>query len=136
MNKLLKINLTGKLKFGNIPIHKLIQHFKDVKNISSIINLYIPILYPKLKHIGYNNHTCDNVDQYIVKYFTKNGLTFTSSNDTIHSCNKHANKITFICCDITNFPIITVKTMKKNELINKYPRCVIPYKDKKWIFTK
>lgn len=143
MNKLLKINLIGKLKFGDIPINSLMNHFKDVNNISNIIGLYIPILYPKINHIGNNNHTCDNGNQYIVKYFTKNGLTFAPSNPsgTRRLCNielshKLANKLTYICCDITNFPIITLKIIKGSELVNKYPRCVIPYKDKKWIFTK
>ena len=146
MNNIMKIDLTGTLQFGALPVETLIEHFKDGRWASTLLERYIPILYPELTWVS-GNKDHDHIDSqgnlYDLKCFTKGGLKFMPSNqigakrcfdkDIAH---EKANKLTYICCDITQFPIVTIKFAKGCDLITKYPQCSIPFKDRVGFFVE
>jgi hypothetical protein len=146
MNNIMKIDLTGTLQFGALPVETLIEHFKDGRWASTLLERYIPILYPELTWVS-GNKDHDHIDSqgnlYDLKCFTKGGLKFMPSNqrgakrcfdkDIAH---EKANKLTYICCDITQFPIVTIKFAKGCDLIAKYPQCSIPFKDRGGFFVE
>jgi hypothetical protein len=145
MNRITQINLTGKLQFGDIPIEVLTEHFKDGRWASTLLERYIPILYPELVWVS-GNKDHDHIDaagnQYDLKCFTKGGLKFMPSNQIgshrsfdAKIAHDKARKLTYICCDITQFPLITVKFANGNNLIEKYPKCLIPFKDREAFFS-
>ena len=145
MNSIMKIDLTGTIQFGSLPVEELTEHFKDGRWASTLLERYIPVWYPELTWVpGNKDH--DHIDSqgnlYDLKCFTKGGLKFMPSNqigakrcfdkDVAH---EKANKLTYICCDITQFPIVTIKFAKGCDLIAKYPQCSIPFKDRSNLFT-
>lgn len=145
MNTVRKIDLTGKVQFGTLPVETLIDHFKDGRWASTLLEHYIPIEYPELTWVS-GNKDHDHIDAqgnlYDLKCFTKGGLKFMPSNQigAKRSFNKDvayekANRLTYICCDITEFPIVSIKFAKGCDLVAKYPRCSIPFKDRVEFFS-
>jgi hypothetical protein len=145
MNTVRKIDLTGKIQFGTLPVETLIDHFKDGRWASTLLEHYIPIEYPELTWVS-GNKDHDHIDAhgnlYDLKCFTKGGLKFMPSNQigAKRSFNKDvayekANRLTYICCDITEFPIVNIKFAKGCDLVAKYPRCSIPFKDRVEFFS-
>jgi len=140
-----QIDLTGRYQFGDLPVETLDDHFKDGRWASPILERLIPRIYRELTWVsGNQDHDHIDVDGnlYDLKCFTKNGLKFMPSSQigTKRSFDKEvahgkANNLTYICCDITQFPIVTVKFAKGCDLIVKYPNCAIPFKDRTVFFT-
>ena len=83
MNSIMKIDLTGTIQFGSLPVEILTDHFKDGRWASTLLERYIPMVYPELTWVpGNKDH--DHIDSqgnlYDLKCFTKGGLKFMPSN--------------------------------------------------------
>ena len=47
----------------------------------------------------------------------------------------HCKNITYICCDIIEFPMVRVRFVKGSDLMKDYPKFKIPPKDREVFFS-
>ena len=145
LDKTYQFDLTGQVKFGDIPPDKLYDIFKDGRCASFLLEPQLTYWFESLKHItGCKDH--DHVDDKGVKYDAKNftisgGLKFMSSSMLgtgrvfqMEIAHEKANELIYICCDIVEFPKVNVIFKKGKELIKEYPNCRIPKSDREFLF--
>ena len=132
------------ISFGLLSENKLNTLFKDGRYASPFMEEYLPVWFPKLKRVlGNKDH--DHVDPdgiyYDAKNFTKNGLQFMPSNQIgagrsydAKATEEKANKLVYICCDITNFPKVRVKFVPGKQLFKAYPKAKVPFHEKDSFF--
>ena len=142
-NRNYHFDLTGQISFGEIDEQMLYEIFKDGRNASFMLELYLTKKFPLKLVKGNKDH--DHIDndgnKYDVKNFTKNGLKFMPSNqigagrcfDQTKAHDK-ANILTYICCDIVDFPKITIRFIDGCDLIKEYPKCSVPFNSRNKLF--
>ena len=54
MNSIMKIDLTGTIQFGTLPVEELTEHFKDGRWASTLLEMHIPVWYPELTWVPGN----------------------------------------------------------------------------------
>ena len=132
------------ISFGDLSYKQLIQIFSDGRIISHLLERQLEIWFPDLTFV--DKHGYDHIDKNNTKYdqksFTKSGCKFMPSymqggsrkfND--NEAHEHCKKIIYIICDVTKFPNIKVRFIQGSELIKKYPKCIIPYKQLETVFN-
>lgn len=133
------------ISFGSLSSEVLAEMFTDGRLASHFLERQLCEWYPYLQFVdkkGYD-HIDEEGNLYDQKCFTKGGLTFSPSNmagkgrvfnkEEAHS---HAKNITYICCDITEFPTVRVKFAKGADLIEDYPNCKISYSKRSEFFNE
>ena len=132
--------------FGGLENEELIELFKDGRVASFFLEPQLTKWFPELTHVkGCKDH--DHIDEsgnkYDAKNFTKNGLKFMPSNQIgagrgfdYETTRKKIEEtgMTYIACDINNFPTVNVKFVNGIELLEKYPTATITLKDKELFF--
>ena len=133
-------------QFGDLSEEECKTIYRDGRVASHLLERQLTKWFPKLKHIpgckGYDH--VDNLNEkYDAKNFTHRGLKFMPSNQIgsgrkfdYNETRKHAKDLTYICCDIVNFPKVRIKFVKGLKLLRKYPSASIPHKDRDLFFDE
>jgi len=138
-DKVFTFNLDGSISFGTLSEDVIHEMFKDGRLASHFLERQLEKWFPELTFVNAKGY--DHVDGKGVKYdqkcFTKGGLKFMPSTmiGAGRSLNEevaqaHANEINYIACDIVDFPIVRVLFKSGADLVAKYPKCSIPFKDR------
>lgn len=139
LNKTFTHQITN-IGFGNLSIDSIKTIFKDGRPFSHFIEKWIENNYP-LKHISgckqYDFIDNNNSEiKYDEKTFTCRGCDFRPSNmkGQGREFNKEVfiektNKLIFCIVSNVNFPEIKIKFVKGEDLLNLYPKGVIPLND-------
>jgi|TARA_R110000822_G_scaffold283224_1_gene404756 hypothetical protein len=145
LNKTYKFDLTDTMSFGNIRKERLYEFFKDGRNASFMLEEQLTHWFPNLTRVEGNkdhDHFDDNGTLYDAKNFTKYGLRFMPSNQMGAGRKfnesiawKKADKLVYICCDIVDFPKVRVVFKSGKDLVNSYPKCSVPKKDREILFA-
>lgn len=142
-NKNYYIDLTDQVSFADIDKEILYELFKDGRNASFMLEIYLTTKFPLTLVKGNKDH--DHIDingnKYDAKNFTKHGLKFMPSNqigsgrcfDQTKAHDK-ANNLTYICCDIVDFPKIIIRFIDGCDLIKEYPKCIVPFNSRGKLF--
>ena len=131
------------ISFGDLKQSEINEILTDGRLASHFLERQLCVWYPELTFVDGRGH--DHVDNegnlYDQKCFTKGGLNFAPSNmigkgrflneELAHS---HAKTITYIACDIIDFPKIKVRFVEGSELLEDYPKCKVPFKDRNVFF--
>jgi len=132
------------ISFGDLSQIELAEMFTDGRLASHFLERQLTKWYPELDFVdkkGYD-HVDGNGHKYDQKCFTKGGLGFAPSHMggkgrvfVEEEAHNHAKNITYICCDVVDFPVVRVKFAEGCDLIKNYPKCKIPFKDRKEFFN-
>ena len=132
------------ISFGDLSGDELADMFTDGRLASHFLERQLTKWYPELTFVdkrGYD-HVDEQDNKYDQKCFTKGGLGFAPSHMggkgrvfVQEEAHTHAMDITYICCDIVDFPRVRVKFSKGSDLIKFYPKCKIPFKDREEFFN-
>ena len=131
------------ISFGDLNQDELATMFTDGRLASHFLERQLTKWYPDLTFVdkkGYD-HLDEQGNKYDQKCFTKGGLGFAPSHMggkgrvfVQEEAHEHAKDITYICCDVVDFPIVKVKFAKGSDLIVDYPKCKIPFSKRKEFF--
>ena len=133
------------ISFGDLNQDELARMFTDGRLASHFLERQLTKRYPFLTFVDKKGH--DHLDEegnkYDQKCFTKGGLTFSPSNMAgkgrvfvQEEAHEHAKDITYICCDVVDFPTVRVKFAKGEELIQEFPKCKIAYSKREEFFSE
>ena len=133
------------ISFGDLSSEALASMFKDGRLASHFLERQLTKWYPYLTFVdkkGYD-HVDTMSNKYDQKCFTKGGLTFSPSNMAgkgrvfnQEEAHNHAKDITYICCDIVDFPTVRVKFARGKDLIKEYPKCKVAYSKREDFFNE
>jgi hypothetical protein len=132
------------ISFGDLSSSELDSMFTDGRLASHFLERQLTKWFPKLTFVDKRGH--DHLDEdgnkYDQKCFTKGGLGFAPSHMggkgrvfVQEEAHDHAKEITYICCDIVDFPLVKVRFAKGSELIKEFPKCKIPFKLRNEFFS-
>jgi len=134
--------------FGNLSIEQVNRLYKDGR-MSKFLELEMTQLFPLLDYVDKNGHDYemksevqDFSPKIEMKCFTQRGLKFMPSSMIgvgrkidIEKFHEKANDLTYLFCDIVEFPEIKVIFKRGDELIDKFPRGSITYKHRNDVFS-
>ena len=139
-----EFDLTGKVKFGDMPEECLYQLFRDGRVASKFLEHTIPTWFPDLEFVdqkGYDHVSKTTSRKYDLKGFTKGGASYAPSNmlgagrkideAVLH---EHAETIDYILSDITEFPKVRIVFKSGSELVKNYPSGKIAVSEKQALF--
>ena len=133
-NKVYKYDLAGTVKFGSLPKKTVHEVYKDGRVASHLLEPQIEVWFPELRHIrGCKSH--DHVHKkdgrlFDAKNFTPaGGCKFMPSKmlGTGRKFNEQefihkTSNMTYIICDIVDFPKIRLIFKEGKELAQRYPK--------------
>jgi len=133
------------VSFGNLPRETVFSLFRDGRVASPFLERAVELWYPHLEFVdgkGYDHVDKNTQHKYDLKCFTKGGLKFAPSvmigagrkidEEKLH---EHASTISYICCDIVDFPKIRIKFISGKDLIKDYPKGSIRFSHRERFFT-
>ena len=130
--------------FGDLTQEAMHDILKDGRISSHFLERQLEIWYPHLTFVdgrGYD-HIDEEGNLYDQKCFTKGGLAFAPSNMIGKGrhivedvATEHCKNITYIACDIIDFPTVRVKFAKGSDLIKEYKNFKIPYSQREKFFS-
>jgi len=134
------------VSFGDLTLEEVYTVLKDGRVASHFLERQLAKWFPQLTHIT-GNKAWDHLDEtgakYDAKNFTSTGLKFMPSGMLGKgrkycpvACRKKIkeNRLSYIMCDIVEFPKIRVKFSDGLELLQEYPRASIPKSHREVIF--
>ena len=140
------IDLTGKVKFGDLPEAVLNRLFQDGRVASKFLEHYVPMWFPELKFVDKRGY--DHVDEatgkvkYDLKGFTKYGARFLPSNMVggnrvinLVEAHAHAQTIDYIFSDVINFPKVRIQFRKGTDLTQQFPSCQVKLEELDQLFN-
>lgn len=140
-----EFDLTGKVKFGDMPEEAVYELFRDGRVASKFLEHTIPTWFEDLEFVdgvGYDHVSRGTGRKYDLKGFTKGGACYAPSTmlgagrkidrQVLH---EHAESIDYILSDITEFPKVRIMFKSGSDLVNTYPSGKIPFKSKKVLFN-
>lgn len=131
------------ISFGSLPRDVVVELFKDGRVASHFLERQLEVWFPELTFVNAKGH--DHLDPegnlYDQKCFTKGGLGFAPSHMggkgrvfVQEEAHEHAKDVTYICCDIIDFPKVRVVFRRGSDLIVEYPKCKVPFKNRELFF--
>jgi len=132
------------VSFGDLTQEAIHDILKDGRLASHFLERQLEIWYPHLTFVdgkGYD-HIDEEGNLYDQKCFTKGGLAFAPSNMIGGSrsineevATEHCKDITYIACDIIDFPTVRVKFAKGSDLMKEYKNFKIPKSQRDKFFS-
>ena len=118
------------ISFGDLPTEVLNEILTDGRLVSHFLERQLEIWFPELTFVDGKGH--DHIDAdgnlYDQKCYTDGGLAFAPSNmigkgrQIVEDvATKHCKKITYICCDVIDFPTVNVRFVKGSDLLKEFP---------------
>lgn len=133
------------ISFGDLSSEVLAEMFTDGRLASHFLERQLCEWYPHLTFVnkkGYD-HVDANGNRYDQKCFTNQGLKFAPSSMygagrkvNLEEAVKHIEQTQYICCDITEFPVVRVKFATGKELLEDYPNCSIKKSEREKFFNE
>lgn len=133
------------LSFCDLSNDEVLEVLSDGRFAAPFIERQLTKWFPQLMYVKGNkdhDHTDDKGNLYDAKNFTKGGLNFMPSNmiGAGRSLDKNialekANKLIYICVDITKLPNVHIIFKKGSELAQKYETFKVPFKKRDELFT-
>ena len=130
--------------FGTLSHEKVNKLFTDGRRASGFLEIQLEEWFPDLTFEdgkGYD-HVDINDQKYDAKCFTKGGAKFCSSKYlgvgrslNVEEHEAHAANIIYIFTDVVEFPKVQVRFVKGSDLITKYTKGSIPFKDRNVLFA-
>ena len=130
--------------FGTLSQEKVNKLFTDGRRASGFLEIQLEEWFPDLTFEdgkGYD-HVDINDQKYDAKCFTKGGAKFCSSKYlgvgrslNVEEHEAHAANIIYIFTDVVEFPKVQVRFVKGSDLITKYTKGSIPFKDRNVLFA-
>lgn len=146
-NKVYNFDLSKTYSFGSLPEIALNEIFKDGRVASHLLEPQLESWFPELKHIkgckGYDHiHRRDN-RLFDAKNFTGRGCKFKPSY-MIGSQRKFIKEefikktegMSYIICDIVDFPKVRVVFKEGSQLAQQYPNGIISLSKRNEIFNE
>lgn len=142
-DKIYTYDLTGTVSFGDLPLETIVEILTDGRIASHFLERQLERWFPELTFVNAKGY--DHLDAQGAKYdqkcFTKGGLRFMPSS-MIGAGRKldeavardHAKEINYICCDIVSFPVVKVVFKTGIDLVEQYPKCTVPFKNRSQLF--
>jgi hypothetical protein len=134
------------IKFGSLSNEKIIDIFKDGRVASHFLEKMLEEWFPELVFVdgnGYDHINKKSKVKYDQKCFTKGGCGFAKSilvgggrTFNLAEATKHSAEMNYIICDIVDFPKVKVVFAKGKDLLTRYPKCRIPFRDRELIFKE
>ena len=132
------------LSFCDLSSDEVFEVLSDGRFAAPFIERQLTTWFPLIHVKGNKDH--DHIDEdgnlYDAKNFTKGGLNFMPSNQigAGRSLDKNialekANKLIYICVDITKLPDIQIIFKKGGEMAQKYESFKVPFKKLDELFT-
>jgi hypothetical protein len=139
-------NLTVEnFSFGSLSKEKLTRLFTDGRIASHFFELEVEQMFPELIYVnarGYDYVHKKTKKKYEKKCFTPAGLNFKPSNQKGQGrkfdkkiAHKLAKTLTYIICDIVDFPKIRIVFIDGKKLVAAYPRCIVTIKNREILFV-
>ena len=132
------------ISFGDLSKEELASMFTDGRLASHFLERQLTKWYPYLTFVdkkGYD-HVDTMSNKYDQKCFTKGGLGFAPSHMggkgrvfVQEEAHEHAKDITYICCDVVDFPTVRVKFARGKDLNKDFPKCRIPFTKREEFFS-
>jgi hypothetical protein len=129
-NKVFEFDLTNKVMFGDLTKDELIEVYRDGRQSAPVMERQLVHWFPELTYVnqkGYD-HIDGNGKRYDHKSFTSKGMKFAPSTMIgagrkidVKLAKMHAMETNYICCDITNFPIVQVIFKTGRDLMTQFP---------------
>ena len=133
------------VSFGDLSREETHEVLRDGRFAAPFLERQLTKCFPELTHVKGNkdhDHINDRAEKFDAKNFTHNGLKFMPSKMIgvgrkvdIQEVKKKASKLTYICCDIIDFPRVRVRFVEGSKLIEQFPSAVIPRKDREVFFS-
>ena len=132
-----------KASFGDLSNEQINNIFQDGRSASRFLEYQLEKWFPDLTFV--DKHGYDHIDsdgnKYDAKCFTKRGSKFCPSN-MIGGGRKvnesvfleHAKTITYIFCDIIDFPKVKITFKSGEDMAKKYKNGNIPFSKRCEIF--
>jgi hypothetical protein len=130
--------------FGCLSLEEIIDILKDGRVASHFLERMLEKWFPELEFVdgnGYDHVNKGNQVKYDQKCFTKGGCGFAKSilvgggrTFDLSEATKHSAEMNYILCDIVEFPEVRVVFAEGKNLLTRYPKCKIPFKDRELIF--
>ena len=146
-DKVYNFDLSNSYSFGTLPKQALDEIFKDGRVASHLLEPQLEAWFPELEHVkgckGYDHvHRCDE-RLFDAKNFTARGCKFMPSN-MIGSGRKFIKEdfikktqgMSYIICDIVDFPRVRVVFKEGGQLAKQYPKGTIRLAERKEIFSE
>jgi len=132
------------LSFDILPKEILHEMFKDGRVASKFCENIFTMWYPlELHDVKGYDHTDKDGQKYEMKCFTKNGAKYCLSGmigsgrqidvEEMRE-NIESNDLIFIFVDIVDFPSLRYKFIRGQDLLDKWPKGKISFKDREDIF--
>ena len=131
--------------FGNLSTDQVNRLFRDGR-MSKFLELEMTTFFPILNYVDQKGHdyeiNCEGTPKVEMKCFTQGGMRFMPSSMIgsgrkldIEKFHENAHNLTYLFCDIVDFPDIRVIFKSGDEMIEKFPRGSITYKHRNEIFS-
>ena len=145
LNTVYEFDLTGKVKFGDMPEQAVYELFKDGRVASKFLEHTIPTWFEDLEFVdgvGYDHVSKTTGRKYDLKGFTRGGASYAPSTMLgagrkidKHVLHEHAESIDYILSDITEFPKVRIVFKSGSDLVSTYPAGKTPFKSKGVLFN-
>lgn len=132
------------VSFGDLTRAEVHEVLKDGRFAAPFLERQLTKWFSELKHVKGDkdhDHINDRLEKFDAKNFTRNGLKFMPSKMIgvgrkvdIQEVKKKASKLTYICCDIIDFPKVRVRFVDGSKLLEQYPSATISRKNREVLF--
>jgi len=132
------------LSFSNLPKGILHEMFKDGRVASKFCENVFTMWYPlELHDVKGYDHIDEDGQKYEMKCFTKGGGKYCPSgmvgsgryiDEEEMRENIVSNDLIYIIVDIVDFPSLRYKFIKGQDLLDRWPKGIIPFKDREVLF--
>ena len=138
-------DLHGSVKFGNLSESILYELFRDGRTASRFLERHICVWFPNLKFVDERGHDFIGNDgrKFEMKCFTARGLNYSASKyqgigRSLDVAEHRATAIQniYILCDIIDFPNVSVRFIRGEELIGLYPNPKVSYNERHNLFGR
>lgn len=136
---------TNTFSWCDLDTEELIELFRDGRVASFFYERQIPKWFPELTFVNQNgyDHVDEQGNKYDAKGLTKGGCKFmpssmlgTGRKFDAESAHAHADEISYIIHDITEFPSVNLIFKKGSDLRKEFPSCnITPVHGKKKLFN-
>lgn len=132
------------VSFDNLPKGILYEMYKDGRTASKFFENVFTVWYPlEVQDVKGYDHIDEDGQKYEMKCFTRRGSKYCPSgmvgsgrhiDEEVMRENIVSNNLIYIMVDIVDFPSIRYKFINGLDLLHRWPKASIPFKDREVLF--